>query len=220
MNDIKIVNLSCKSCGASIQIPPGLDTFNCAYCGAAMMVQRGEGNVVLKMAEQVGQSIQDSGTKTQDTIRETTQTTQIELKRLQISQEISALNMQLVTLQSEIRGLERLKADKRIKRQLIDLRSQEASLHNRIRTLQATLVPSISMISNQPARHEVARQPERVVLPPEGYAGKERKITNSPNEAWKQRRKLNDYVRDREKKKSCQISKVLFERSTWAYQSL
>lgn len=139
---MEIATVNCTSCGAPIKIPPELEHFNCAYCGASLVVQRGEGYVALKLAEQVSKSIQDVGVQTQSTIRESTQVTQIELKRLQIGQEISSVQIQLSSIQSEIRALQRQKADRRIKKQLKELSGTEAALISRIQWLQMTLAQS------------------------------------------------------------------------------
>ena len=131
-----IATVNCSSCGAPIKVPSDLERFNCAYCGAALVVQRGEGYVALKLAEQVGKTIQEVGQQTQSTIREGAQVTQVELKRLQIGQEISALQIRLSSVQAEIRMLERQKADRKIKKQLKALRTEQDALANRIKNLQ------------------------------------------------------------------------------------
>jgi TM2 domain-containing membrane protein YozV len=171
MSNTNIINLSCKSCGANIKIPSDVDFFNCAYCGAALMVQRGEGYVAVKLAEKVSQSIQESGSQTQSTIREGTHVTQLELKKLQISQPISTLQMQLNSIQSEIRTLEREKSNKRIKRQLKELRTQETSMISQIRSLQTPILESVTAAS-------IARMSEKQIInPPKDYAGKDWRTT-------------------------------------------
>jgi DNA-directed RNA polymerase subunit RPC12/RpoP len=139
---LEIVTINCASCGAPIKVPPELDNFNCAFCGANLMVKRGDGYVALKLMEQVTKSIQDSGAQTQSTIRESTQVTQSELKRLQLGQEISSLQIQLASIQAEIRSLQRQKADRKIKGQLKGLSQAETSLWNRINKLQLALADS------------------------------------------------------------------------------
>lgn len=37
--------LTCASCGATLRVPPDLDRINCAHCGTALHVVRGEGYV-------------------------------------------------------------------------------------------------------------------------------------------------------------------------------
>ena len=136
---MEIASVNCTSCGAPIKIPPEVDHFNCAFCGASLVVKRGEGYVSLKLAEQVSRSIQDVGQQTQSTIRDGTQVTQVELKRLQLGQQISSLQIQLSSVQSEIRSLQRQKADRKIKRQLKELDVEESSLINQIRDLQTAV---------------------------------------------------------------------------------
>lgn len=127
---MNIVKLTCTSCGAPIDISPDVDQVKCPYCGAGLYVQRSEGQVALKMGQQVSNSINQS-----------TEITQTELKRLQLGQEASLLQMQLSTLQAEIRALERQIPTKQIKQQLGDLKSQEMNLIGRIKSIQASLSP-------------------------------------------------------------------------------
>ena len=124
---------------------PSLRTWsflNCNYCGAALQVQRGEGYVALKAAKEVSRSIEQMADRTESTIREGTSVTQVELRRLQVSQEISSLQFHLSSLQSEIRSLDRQKSSRRIRRQLKELRIQERRLIEQIRGLQGSLSPA------------------------------------------------------------------------------
>jgi LSD1 subclass zinc finger protein len=131
----------CSSCGAPLNIPLDAEQVSCTYCGAALIVQRSEGHISLKIAEKVSQTIQDVGGQTQASIREGTEITQSELKRLQITQEQSSLQIQLTNIQSEIRSLERLKSDRKIKGQIKELQSKEKNLIARINGLQKFLEP-------------------------------------------------------------------------------
>ena len=138
---MNIVNLSCTSCGAPIQVPPDTDRMKCPYCSSNLEIQRSEGQVAFKMGQQVSKSIEDAGVQTRDTIQQGTMTTQSELKRLQLSQQVSMLQMQLSTLQAEIRSLQReKKATRATKKQIIELKQQEASLISQIRTTQSALI--------------------------------------------------------------------------------
>ena len=137
-----VQNVACASCGGPINIPADVDFLNCTYCGASLQVDRGEGYVALKLGEQVSQTIEDVGERTRSSIHEGTQVTQSELIRLQISQEISGLQIQLSTLQSETRALERQKQNRKTKRQLKDLYKQERGLIQRIKILQTSLQPA------------------------------------------------------------------------------
>jgi Fe2+ transport system protein B len=155
---MEVVTVNCASCGAPIKVPPELENFNCAFCGANLVVKRGEGYIILKLADQVSKSIQDSGAQTQSTIRESTQVTQSELKRLQLGQESSSLQIQLSSIQAEIRSLKRQKADHKIKRQLKELSQDEASLMSRINILQIALADPISNKETSQANLNAARQ--------------------------------------------------------------
>jgi hypothetical protein len=179
MSDPKITTLSCKSCGAAIQVPPDLDFFNCSYCGAALSVQRGDGYVALKMAERVSRSIEEVGSQTQSTIRQSGEATQSELKVLQIGQQLSFLQVQLSTLQAEIRSLERQKMDWQIRQQLNDLRQQESSLIFQMRTLQTALTGRSTdqpALNDTPSHNQADRTPDSARQPtpaPVDYNGKD-----------------------------------------------
>ncbi len=141
---MNVQKMSCPNCGAPISVAEDLNQLNCAFCSSTLSVQRGEGYVALKMAEKLGQAIQDSSAQTQGTIREGTQVTQLELKRLQINQDITTAQLQLSNVQAEIRSLEREKVTGKTKQQLRELRQEEASIKSRIASLQAILQPNLS----------------------------------------------------------------------------
>ena len=134
---MNIVSVSCKSCGAPISIPPGLDTFNCSHCGASLLVQRGEGYVSLKLAEDIKQSIENMSDQTNSTLREGAKITQQELVKLQIQQEINSLNIQISNIQSEIRMLERSKITGKVRSQLRTLRSQQSEIQEQVWKLKS-----------------------------------------------------------------------------------
>ena len=151
---MNVQRVSCASCGAPIQISDDIDRLNCTYCGAGLVVQRGEGYVALKLAEQMSRTIQDSGARTQTMVREGTQVTRAELKRLQLSQELSATHIQLSSIQTEIRGLMRQKRNRQIDRQLKELRKQESTLLSQIRELQE--IPTLSGSGVQSVKPQVS----------------------------------------------------------------
>ena len=158
---MNIQKISCVSCGAPVQIPSDVDQLSCTYCGTTLVVQRGEGHVALKTAEEVSQAIQDLGIQTQSTIREETQVTQAELRRLQLSQRLSAAQIQLSNLQAEIRALERHKRTRQVKSQLKDLRKQETTLSHQIRELELQgVLASDAKGTISTIRPEVASKPK------------------------------------------------------------
>ena len=145
---MNVQKVSCVSCGAPIQVPDDVDRFNCTYCGAGLVVQKGEGHVTLKLAEQISRTVRDSVARTQATLREGTQVTQAELKRLQLSQELSAAEIQLSSIQTEIRSLMRQKRNRQIDQQLKELRKQESARLSQIRDLQEILKRSQSGVQS------------------------------------------------------------------------
>lgn len=140
---MEVKSVACKSCGAPLDVPQGADQVQCRYCGAVLAVERGEGYVALRTAEEVSKSVRAAGDRTQEAIRESTYATQAELKRLQLSQELSAAQMQLSNVQAEIRALERQKKNRKTKRQLEELRHQERALTQRIKGLQSAMASAL-----------------------------------------------------------------------------
>lgn len=144
---MNIVSLSCTSCGAPLNVSPESEQLRCPYCNAVLIIERSEGQVAFKLGEQVSRSIEHSS-----------DTTQTELKRLQLIQEVSMLQMQLSTLEAEIRSLQRQAPNKQINQQLSDLRSQERSLIARIKSIQNSLSPATGV--SYPAQEIQAYRPE------------------------------------------------------------
>ena len=133
---MKLIKLNCTACGAPISIPDNLEQLTCSNCGTFLMVEHGEGYYALKAVEQISEAIQQSGKGTQDAIREGAQVTQIELKRLQLSQTLSGLTTALNATQSEQRTLTRSQMTPAAQRQLQELKAQEYSQREEMRRIQ------------------------------------------------------------------------------------
>jgi predicted RNA-binding Zn-ribbon protein involved in translation (DUF1610 family) len=148
---MEIQKINCASCGAPIDIPENIDKIKCPFCTAQLSVNRGERYITLQIVEKVSNAVERSGNATQTTIRDSTQVTQTELKRLQISQDLSMLQLQLTNIQSEIRSLERGKRDLIGNKQINDLFIEEKSIKYRMQLLQKALLPveDISPFSNK-----------------------------------------------------------------------
>jgi len=117
-----------------------MDRIACAYCGSELIVEYSEGDMNLSLAQKIKETLQDVGQETQGAIRESTGVTQSELQRLQIGQQIGTLQIQLSSIRSEIRALEREKQLSRAaKGQLKDLRREEQECLLQIRNLQSFL---------------------------------------------------------------------------------
>ena len=52
---ISIASLNCLKCGATLEIGPNINQFNCGYCGAAQVVQRGGGIIALSLMDAIQQ---------------------------------------------------------------------------------------------------------------------------------------------------------------------
>ncbi|MBG0785577.1 MAG: zinc ribbon domain-containing protein [Anaerolineaceae bacterium] len=133
---MKLIKLNCSACGAPISIPDNLEQLTCSNCGTFLMVEHGEGYYALKAVEQLSEAIQQSSKGTQDAIREGAQVTQIELKRLQLSQSLSSANSALNATQSEQRILTRSQMTPAAVKQLQELKLQEYAQREEIRRIQ------------------------------------------------------------------------------------
>lgn len=126
---MEIKKVNCEACGAPINVPEDLEFLNCSSCGSALAVQRGEGYISLKMVKEVTSAIRDGA-----------YATKAELQKLQITQEISMLEMQLNNLGVEIRSLDRTVATGtqglKILHQKMDLHYQVFQILDRIRRLR------------------------------------------------------------------------------------
>jgi len=135
---VKVIKLNCPTCGAPISVPEDMEFINCASCGSFLAIDRGEGYVALKVAEKLAKAIEDSGKDTQDVIRESITVTRSELQRLQAVQEISAIQMRLNNIQSEIRTIQRQPQSLTTQNQLRGLHTEEFLAMDQIRLLNQT----------------------------------------------------------------------------------
>lgn len=133
--------LKCPACAATVSVPPGVKEVTCSYCGSALHLQPGEGETTLLLAAQVKDAIAATGAQTEAAIDENTAVTREELRRMQYSHELASLEMRLTTVQSEIRGLQRMTHNSVTARQLRDLQKQEGALLARIAEVRAVLTP-------------------------------------------------------------------------------
>jgi hypothetical protein len=130
-----VSKLNCSACGAPISVNEGVDTIKCGSCGSSLHIERGEGFIALKLVEKISKTIEETG----NDLRENAQVTLTELKRMQLSNDLNASQMQLTTLQSEIRMLERSQQNYTSKLQLLSLHASEYQNLDRIRILTKQL---------------------------------------------------------------------------------
>jgi hypothetical protein len=103
------------------------------------VVEHSRGYTELKLAEHLSRSIREAQDETEAVLRENTEATLTELKRIQMQQELTGLEIQFSSIQSEIRLLEREKQTKRIRRLLKDLQTDGLNVVGRIERLEAQL---------------------------------------------------------------------------------
>lgn len=132
----QLLKSNCPACGAPITIPVDEERLNCANCGSAIIIEKGEGYYTLKSAEKIAHAIEQTGSVTRDAIRENTNSTKSELLRLKFSQELASAQIQLSNTRAEIRLLERSPNSKKIVAQLHVLHQLEFQTMEQIRSLQ------------------------------------------------------------------------------------
>jgi len=121
---MQVNGIDCPSCGAPITLKDGSSRSRCTYCGKEILIES-------KMIENIGEKVSTTFAKVEGQ-------TQLEIKRLQVMQELSMLQMQLSNLKAEKRNLERDRSRK-AQSQLKQIQEEENSLLIRITTLQRGL---------------------------------------------------------------------------------
>lgn len=150
---MSIEALSCPKCGGGITVPPDLEFFNCAYCSVGIRVQRGEGFVALKLAQEISKAIQESSA-----------VTQAEIQRLQLNQQLSTAQLQLSNMRAEIRELERSKQNAQTRYQLKFLYQEESRIRQRISEFQSALNPEAAQLAATQAKPaSIARNNNRTM---------------------------------------------------------
>lgn len=125
---MNVTKLSCPACTASITLPADTNQLNCDYCATALIIQHSEGHPTLKIAQQLHSTLQNVGEQTQ-----------LELKKMQLVQEMSVLQLQLSNIQAEQRALERQPVNWKIKQQMGQLQREEQTKFTHLQQLQARL---------------------------------------------------------------------------------
>ncbi len=132
-----ITNLECKRCGAPLNEVDG--KVKCDYCGLEVII---ESKKIEDIGEKVKESIQSSGLFTQEVIKTGSESTQIELRRLQLSQELNSLQLQLSNLRSEKRRLSINSGNAKANRsQIREIEYEEKQLQTRIQDIHKILFP-------------------------------------------------------------------------------
>jgi len=148
----------CPACGGAVHVPPDAQRVSCDYCGCELAVERGEGDIDLSVAQKLGEVFEGVGAETRRTIQQSSDVTRSELKRLQIGQQITTLQLQLSNVRAEIRALEREKElSPKAKRQLKELRQEERECLDQLSALQKILAMQESPKPGEPGTQSTAR---------------------------------------------------------------
>jgi DNA-directed RNA polymerase subunit RPC12/RpoP len=133
---MEIKKLNCTSCGASLAVDESFDIAICPYCGSNFIVERKGDDLSLRFAKNVKEALIQASKETSSSIRESSQATQAELKKIQLQQQILTLQNELSIINSDIRNLEREKNSRKVKRQLRELKTRKFILTTEINKLQ------------------------------------------------------------------------------------
>ena len=157
--------MKCPACSAPISIPPGASQTKCSYCGSTLHVQRSDGDIALMQSAQMADAIANSSAQTKAAIGESVAVTREEMRRLQLAQELSNLELRLESVRGEIRTLQRMPFDQNNKsitqQQLRQLQTQEAGLNSRIAQINMSLhpaLPTAAVSSAPPPRVETRKR--------------------------------------------------------------
>jgi LSD1 subclass zinc finger protein len=129
---MKFQKMNCPFCGAPLSYTEGSAKVSCKYCGNETVL---ESEFIDDIEKKVVNSIKTDA--------------RLELKRLQVAQEISTLQMQIGNLRAERRALESSGAWKNRQR-LQQLFFEEKELLGRIATLQNSLTPEDEAVPPPP----------------------------------------------------------------------
>jgi uncharacterized Zn finger protein (UPF0148 family) len=136
--------IDCPSCGAPLVVNDSLESIACDFCNTTLAVEYSGGDLALKHAKEVEQGLKDVGEKMETSIRESSSSTQLELKRLQTQQQLVSLENRLGRLNDEIRYLESRKINRSQKKQLANLRTEKFKINQRIKILDEELYGAAS----------------------------------------------------------------------------
>ena len=134
--------LDCPSCSAPLTVRENLDYITCSFCGTPLAVELSGSDLTLNFAKDIEDGVKNIGEKMEASLRDSSNTTQLELKRLQAQQQLSSLENRIVRLNDEIRHLESRKANRKQRKQLASLKSDRDLIKQRIESIEVELYGS------------------------------------------------------------------------------
>lgn len=152
----------CPSCAATIDVSGNETSVRCPYCRTSLTVERKDGYQTVQIAQEMSGAIERTSAMTHAAIEENTTVARDELRRLQLSQELSNAKLRLSSTRSEIRALQRADQNRTTKAQLAELQQEERVLQQTIADLEETLNPKPVMPSMEPSVNAEPRNPIRL----------------------------------------------------------
>ena len=144
--------LQCPTCGAPTAISDSTETALCLYCRSQFAVEHHGNNATASLLKDLSASMAQSQERIQAsltaTLTQQQEAQQRQWREQQRQNRNDSLERQLLTVQSEIRTLTRTKLTGQGKRELHQLRQQEAQLMGQLTELTPT---SIEKVPGQPA---------------------------------------------------------------------
>jgi uncharacterized membrane protein YhaH (DUF805 family) len=129
---MSVVQERCPACSAPLPlVQASIHRFQCDYCGSPLSVERQGSNLTIALAERVLGSLEQSEAMTQ-----------AEFRRLRLTQELSAAEMRLANVQSEIRSIQRGPVNAVSRTHLNELSEEQNALQKQIAHLKAQLYPN------------------------------------------------------------------------------
>lgn len=150
---------TCPACNATIHVPTDTERVSCAYCGREMAITQRGSETKVALLDQLKETLHDLGQQQQAAIQESSSLTRTELERLQLNQQLNALQIQRSGLRAEIRALEReTNLSNTVRRQLRELRREERAYQSQIRALEARLNPDTGQAQTAVSTPSTTRQ--------------------------------------------------------------
>jgi DNA repair exonuclease SbcCD ATPase subunit len=135
--------LQCPACGAPIAISDSTETAQCLFCRSKLAVERHEDSATASLLKDLSTSVAEGQAKIEASLTKTLtqqhEQQQQQWREQQRQNRIDSLEGQLLTVQSEIRTLTRTKLTGHGKRELHQLRQQEAQLISQLTELTGAL---------------------------------------------------------------------------------
>lgn len=142
--------LTCPSCAAPVTMPSATVVIHCPYCRSPLNIQVTDGQAILSVAHRVANAVQASVQKTSAAVETGTAITKAELRRVQLTQELTIARLRLDNTRSEMRTLHFQRSGLQSWLQMRELRRQEQEILAQIHAVNCELNPRSADLSPPP----------------------------------------------------------------------